>query len=67
MSITITTDVFCDGDGCGTWTGGVTGFIANPVAARWQAKGKGWKRINRKDLCPACAEKYRIEHKEAKC
>lgn len=60
MSLTVTTDVFCDGDACVAWIGGVTGNVKEAQAARAEAKSYGW--IRRKvagawvDLCPECAE-----------
>lgn len=54
MSITISTDVFCDGDGCAQWVVGVTGNRPHARVARKVAKSKGWKITTRKDLCPHC-------------
>lgn len=57
MSITVTTDVFCDK--CHNWTHGQVGGRAMPKAARAKARGKGWKRLRIEgrtfDLCPTCA------------
>lgn len=60
MSITVTTDVFCNN--CTDWTEGVSGRdFADPKAARKHAKQNGWISIYRDkkliDLCPACKRK----------
>ena len=59
MSLTITTDVFCDE--CGAWnsqTGGATGMVIMGHEARRKAKSAGYVclRENGKllDLCPDC-------------
>ena len=57
MSITITTDVFCDI--CGNWIFGVTGPRASARSARRRVKDNGWIRRrlpNGKmiDVCPHC-------------
>lgn len=59
MSITVTTDVFCDV--CNNWTDGCSSS-ANKIrrkSAREAAKRAGWKRIrvngSMRDLCPGCA------------
>lgn len=57
MSITITTDIFCDGDDCGVWTDGTTGPRTNAPLARRNAKAAGWTITTRRDTCPACSEK----------
>ena len=61
MSITITTDVFCDV--CETaWVHGITGLKAGIRCARRRAKERGWNRhrlpISGKmiDVCPECFE-----------
>lgn len=58
MSVTVTTDVFCDG--CGVWIHGCVGPRPEHRAARRVAKAHGWKyqrSSTRKmvDLCPRCA------------
>jgi hypothetical protein len=60
VSITITTDVFCDG--CADWTHGTTGPSPNAREARRAAKRCGWARVKGPgvemlDLCPECAAK----------
>lgn len=56
MSLSVTTDVFCDG--CNTWVEGTHGRVkAEPAEARRIAKeAHGWWRINGQDLCPKCAK-----------
>jgi len=55
VSITISTDVFCDGsDDCSQWIEGTTGPRSDAKAARENAKHYGWKRVRGKDYCPAC-------------
>lgn len=61
MSITITTDVFCDH--CADWCDGVSdGLKIRIKDARNQAKGMGWKRVLDDgawiDLCPDCYAKW---------
>jgi hypothetical protein len=59
MSVTYTTDIFCDM--CSQWTHGYTSISAKK--AREAAKQKGWKRIHVShlkkyiDVCPACYHK----------
>lgn len=56
MSISVTTDVFCDGNGCSLWTHGVTnGSRTAAKHARREAKRAGWSITKRGDYCPACA------------
>lgn len=56
MSITVTTDVFCDGEMCGDWVGGTTHAIKSDYkGARKQARAHGWTHVKGKDLCPICA------------
>jgi len=62
MSITVTTDVFCDGQDCGVWIHGTTGSKVKARAARAQAGAKGWTYVRRGglygqmvDLCPECS------------
>ena len=63
MSITITTDVFCDGDECGDWEHGVSGSKVKVRAARKQVQRSGWVRVvhdgKLRDLCPRCRQKRR--------
>ena len=67
MSITITTDVFCDC--CGEWTAGTTGPDQNSRGARELARMAGWIRTRDKsrfdgetvDLCPECQDKKHEE------
>ena len=59
MSLTITTDVFCDGTDeqgreCMEWEFGTTGPRTNATKARANAKGRGWTRVNGKDYCLRC-------------
>jgi len=61
MSITITTDIFCDS--CQDWTDGACGGggMTQTQEARRNAKRKGWvyKKIDGKmvDVCPDCQSK----------
>lgn len=67
VSITVTTDVFCDGtlaDGtrCMEWVHGTTGPSPRAVYARSVAKRAGWKRTKggnqpARDLCQDCARR----------
>lgn len=56
MSVTITTDIFCDD--CPIWTEGVAYGWPAVREAREHAKRNGWKYIKRGcvmvDLCPDC-------------
>ena len=52
MSVTISTDVFCDR--CGNWTSGTTGSRPQIQEARRIAKGRGWKVGRTEDVCPDC-------------
>lgn len=54
MSISVTTDVHCDG--CGCHTQGPTGLVAASAEARRLARAKGWRRIRGRDLCPECSD-----------
>lgn len=56
VSITVTTDVFCDGPDCADWVHGTTGTRPNAAEARSNARRYGWKRIDGKDYCPDCAK-----------
>jgi hypothetical protein len=60
VSLTITTDVFCDGDDCSQWTFGVSGPRSDAKAARTNAKHAGWSITRRGDFCPECAKQERI-------
>lgn len=57
MSLTYSTDVFCDD--CGNWTHGCIRVSA--ITARRVARLEGWKCMKIKngwlDLCPECAPK----------
>ena len=57
MSFTISTDIFCDGDGCSAWTEGTTGIRTQVRKAKQIAARRGWKISTRRDLCPSCAQK----------
>ena len=63
MSITITTDVFCDICGA-NWTFGAVGSKYNHRAARRNARHQGWLRCrspisgDMSDICDNCAEEY---------
>lgn len=56
MSITVTTDVFCDD--CGHWIHGPSTYKAEPMGARLWAKKAGWvrRKVNGAlvDLCAKC-------------
>ena len=59
MSITISTDVFCDN--CVVWVEGISGRgFVDKKTARKNAKIQGWISIYRNkkliDLCPACQQ-----------
>lgn len=51
MSITITTDIFCDSLGCGKFVG-VSAKGKCSALARQEARQQGWVRIDGLDLCP---------------
>lgn len=55
MSITITTDVFCDACGM-AWVFGCTGSRPDSRKARRAAKTEGWERRGNLDVCPSCAQ-----------
>lgn len=57
MSITVTTDVLCDGIGCSQWIHGVTGPRTDARSARNNARRDGWSVTSRGDLCPDCRPK----------
>jgi hypothetical protein len=57
MSLSVTTDVFCDESGCHTWVAGTHGRAkAEAREARYAAGRMGWSRERRGDgfvdLCP---------------
>lgn len=53
MSITITTDVFCDD--CGMdWVHGITGNKPQRAEARRVARAAGWLCDRSGDYCPKC-------------
>ncbi len=55
MSLTITTDVFCDV--CNMqWVFGDVGKVALPRRARVNARAHGWTRRGHLDVCPECQE-----------
>jgi hypothetical protein len=57
VSITISTDVFCDGDGCIHWVDGATGPRTKARAAREHARRHhGWTISRLGDFCPDCAK-----------
>jgi hypothetical protein len=56
MSITVTTDVFCDGPDCLAWINGVSSTRTQAAAARKEARRYGWSRRNGRDLCPECRQ-----------
>lgn len=64
MSVSVTTDVFCDY--CNNWEHGVTGNRAKAREARKEVSFKGWTRIweNSRmcflDCCPQCREDLEI-------
>ncbi len=55
MSLTISTDVFCDGPDCSDWAPGVTGPRTDARGAREEAKRVGWQIRRHGDFCPVCA------------
>lgn len=57
MSITVTTDVFCDGEGCSQWTHGITGPRTAADEARKAARRAGWLITRRGDFCPDCRDR----------
>lgn len=64
MSITITTDIFCDI--CGWWICGATGHKVNVQKARRVARQKGWFRCRSpisgqmSDICDNCAKECNL-------
>lgn len=61
MSLTITTDVFCDKRGCGNWVDGITGPRTDAKAARAETRRHGWKITRAGDLCPHCAHEEKTD------
>lgn len=62
MSIVYTADIFCDGDGCGQWTHGVTASCAptKAEARKHAVDTRGWWLDHKgKDYCPRCAKKIK--------
>lgn len=51
MSVTITTDIFCDSIGCEKYVG-VSGKGKCSPEARQEARKQGWVRVDGMDLCP---------------
>jgi len=65
MSITVSSDVFCDGDGCSIWVEGVTGPRSDAVNARKNAKRRyGWTITRNGDFCPPCAAERNLVSKD---
>lgn len=73
MSLTVTTDVFCDGldpDGynCAMWINGAIGSRRMVLEARKNAQRGGWMFVRHngewKDLCPACQKELGIPAKK---
>ena len=64
MSITITTDVFCEM--CTEWVFGAVGSEADIHAARRNAKKQGWFYIKHNgymiDVCPTCKQELDAEY-----
>jgi len=52
VSLTITTDVFCDEPGCLQWTDGVVHGRSDARSARHQARAVGWRCDRTGDWCP---------------
>lgn len=61
MSVCITTDIFCDADGCGDWVSGVTSSRTDAKGARKEAKRFGWRCTPVGDFCPAHKDNPRKE------
>ena len=65
MSITVTTDVFCDW--CSSWTEGMIAKDKDIYHSRAMAREEGWrlrwsiKRQKYEDICPKCLEKLKEE------
>ena len=60
MSITITTDVFCDL--CGDWTHGAVGVKILAKEARRASLRAGWTNRGGKDICPNCNGNQKFVH-----
>ena len=58
VSISVVTDVHCDGK-CGKWTPGIVGTRAMARHAREAARSRGWTREGDEDFCPDCTAKRR--------
>lgn len=61
MAFTVTTDVFCDGEGCCSWIHGHTGARIERREAMKEAEKHGWRKIKTprgdfKDYCPHCVK-----------
>ena len=65
MSITVSTDVFCDGEDCGQWTNGATGVRIRARAARKKAARYGWLITRKGDFCHLCRPDKREQVCEA--
>ncbi len=59
MSLTLSTDVFCDQ--CGDWTPGTVGPRNGGREARTIARSRGWTFSKHKDLCPLCNGKAEMK------
>ena len=63
MTVKMTADVWCDGDGCCQWTEGASG--ADKIGARQNAGHAGWTtnvldgKSKQFDLCPDCSKHNR--------
>ncbi len=57
MSISVTTDVFCNGCNEMCWEWGCTEGRQNIPSARRQVKSIGWSYSKGKDYCPECTER----------
>jgi len=53
MSISVGTDVHCDG--CGAWIRGYIGVESARRAARREAREFGWTFRRNRDYCPDCS------------
>jgi hypothetical protein len=63
VSVSVQSDVHCDGasvgadtDRCFGWIEGVSGLSVDRPGARAKARSSGWVHQKGKDLCPGCAE-----------
>lgn len=57
MSYTITTDIFCDGEGCDQWVAGPAGQAVDREGAKKVAKRAGWRLGKREHFCPRCKDR----------